>query len=82
MPAADRLIGRDKIRIWDLRTGRECVVDETGISVRGPPSCLTWARQPNDLRDMLLYGTGGGYLVFWHRNEVTVSIDFVLDPKM
>ena len=41
--------------------------------VRGPVSCITWVTARKDSCETLCYGTGLGYLVFWHQNARDVS---------
>jgi hypothetical protein len=67
------MLGLDGIRLWRMDTYVEVVTPEHGQVLRGQPSCLTWARGTDDLRNVLAFGTGLGYLVFWwyDRNKVS-----------
>jgi hypothetical protein len=70
-------IGLDGVRLWGLskhKKYQEAQTPEHGRTLRGPPSCLTWARRQEDNRNVLAFGTAFGYLVFWWYNEDKVSV--------
>lgn len=36
---------------------------------RGPVSCVIWVTRPDELREILCYGTGLGYFMVWVQNH-------------
>jgi WD40 repeat protein len=62
--------GLDRVRIWSIPAGKELQTPEHGYVLRGPPSSMLWAKRQDDQRDLLIFGTGLGFLVFWRQAKV------------
>lgn len=73
--------GRDKMRLWDLKVGQELQTVESGTSIRGIPSALAWLKHRSDQRDVLIFGTGRGYLVTWRQSQATVREYYIPRAK-
>ena len=63
----------DGVRLWDMMT--ELGIDTLGQDPvhRGPVSCIIRVTHPDELREVLCYGTGLGYLMVWVQNHCSGS---------
>jgi hypothetical protein len=69
----ERTLGLDGVRLWRTDNYMEEPTPEHGQALRGQPSCLVWAKRTDDLRNVLAFGTGLGYLVVWWYDQHKVS---------
>jgi hypothetical protein len=59
----------DHVRLWAIGSGEQLHGPEQGYVLRGPPSCMVWVRRKDDARNVLVFGTARGYLVFWREGQ-------------
>ena len=64
--------GLDRVQLWDLGTMAELQTPEKGYFLRGSSTCMLWAKRRDDQRDVLVFGTSLGYLVFWQIAKVSL----------
>jgi WD40 repeat protein len=62
----------DRVRLWDLARQHQLETPEHGYMLRGPPTCMIWANRHAGPGDILAFGTGSGYLVFWRESQKEV----------
>jgi hypothetical protein len=62
-----RHAGLDRVKLWHIKTQHELSTPEHGWMLRGPPSAVVWVRRRDDLRSLLAFGTGLGFLVLWRQ---------------
>jgi hypothetical protein len=67
------LLGLDRVRLWTV-IGEALDTPEQGHTLRGPPSAMIWAKHKAEKKNILIFGTGLGYLVFWQENQPMVRI--------
>jgi WD40 repeat protein len=68
-------LGMDRIRLWDLNEKSELPTPERGYTLRGPPTCVVWAKRHEGQHDILVFGTALGFLVIWSPAGDQVRID-------
>jgi WD40 repeat protein len=61
--------GWEGLKLWDMRTQAEIDTPGQDPIRRGPVSCVKWVTRPDELREILCYGTGLGYLIVWVQNQ-------------
>ena len=67
-------VGIDRLRLWDLVKREQVETPEHGYMLRGAPTCMIWANRHAGPSDILAFGTGLGYLVFWRESQTEVSV--------
>ena len=65
----DEVEGMDRVRLWSIEGGVQIRTPEQGFVLRGPPSCMVWAKCKDDARNVLVFGTAKGQLVFWRESQ-------------
>jgi hypothetical protein len=68
------LIGLDRLRLWDMIEHKQIETPEHGHMLRGSPTSMIWANRHAGPSDILAFGTGLGFLVFWHESQTEVRI--------
>jgi hypothetical protein len=66
--------GIDRLRLWDLVKREQIETPEHGYMLRGAPTCMIWANRHAGPSDILAFGTGLGYLVFWRESQTEVRM--------
>ena len=65
--------GSDGIRLWDVKTHAQFPTPNQHHVQHGQVSTALWLAHTNDTSEMLCYGTGLGYIVFWGQRQKRVS---------
>jgi hypothetical protein len=66
--------GSDGVRLWDVRMQAQLPAPTQHHVQRGQVSCVLWVTRDHDTDEILCYGTGLGYIVFWCQKAKRVSI--------
>ncbi|KAF8881266.1 WD40-repeat-containing domain protein [Infundibulicybe gibba] len=59
--------GASTVLLWDAKTLAPLVPPHQAHQFRGPVCRMVWAQNREDKEDVLCFGTGLGYLVFWRQ---------------
>jgi hypothetical protein len=65
--------GTDGVRLWNIRTQAQLSTPNQPHVQRGQVSCVLWVTHSQDTEELLCYGTGLGYIVFWRQKPKRVS---------
>ncbi|KAJ7092017.1 hypothetical protein B0H15DRAFT_948211 [Mycena belliarum] len=61
--------GSDGTRVWDLATQQQVRVPAWS-DIRGASTVLLWIKREDDVREALITGTQGGYLLCWRQEDL------------
>jgi len=61
----DQHVGSDGVRLWDVKTQSQLPIPNQHHLKRGQASYVLWLTRKFETDEMLCYGTGLGYVVFW-----------------